>query len=276
MNVSRSQKFQKFTQGALGISHSHGNRWSLHQAARMISKLATLFAASAAFLCAMPAQGERLPGFPDCPQDHCSGKDPQINAACIAAGMAGKPFPVISPDGSVCSCPCSCVAADTRILLPFQNETRIDNLRPMTMVFSPFTEGYEAKVTHMLMSEVKKAKAHTIVLDNGSQLVTSPNHTLVKGNGRINSVENLAVGDEILTADGSTSRIAEKRILTDFTGQLWNLVVASHSPKAIDHVVVTNGLQSGDYLLQTSHDRIEQEIELRLGTVEPYIAKNQN
>lgn len=219
---------------------------------------------------AVPALADGLDNFPGCPGSHCSEVNTSINEACIAAGMAGKKFPVIAPSGGVCTCPCSCVTADTLVLLPSFTEARIDTLRPAKSIFAPFAPSSEAAVDHMLMSELENAKIHQITFENGSQLKASPNHTLVKANGRINSIRNLKVGDEILTGDFASTRILENIPVTGFNGQLWNLVVASRSPKVTDHIVVTNGVQSGDYLLQSSHDRIEQEIDLRLGTVEPY------
>jgi hypothetical protein len=208
-------------------------------------------------------------GFPDCPAAHCSGNNADINMACIAAGLAGKPFPLMSADGSVCTCACSCVTADTEILLPSLQSARIDALRPKHSLFVPYSETSAATIEQMLMSEVEKSTIHRITFDNGKQLLASPNHTLVKNDGLINNIANIPVGTGILTGNHGTTKIISNEVITGFTGQLWNLVIAGKSPKPFDHIVLTNGIQSGDFLLQSSHDRIEREIDLRLGIVEP-------
>lgn len=208
-------------------------------------------------------------GFPDCPAAHCSGNNADINAACVAAGLAGKPFPLMSADGSVCTCACSCITADTGILLDNQTTVRIDSLERLTTAFTPHTDAGLSPVEHLLMSSVENTGIHRITFEGGRQLLASPNHTLVKENGFIDSIENIKEGTGILTGSNSIAKIIRNKIVKNFSGRLWNLVVRPEAQRASDHVIVTNDIQSGDFLLQSSRDRIRQEISLRLGLVEP-------
>ena len=214
-------------------------------------------------------------GFPDCPSAHCSGNNVDINTACIAAGLAGKPFPLMSADGSVCTCACSCVTADTEILIENLHPTRIDALRPLHSVFVPYSESKSAVIEHMLMSMVENSPVHRITFDNGRQLLASPNHTLVKDNGLIDSVANMRIGTGILSATQETTNIVSNEVMKGFKGQFWNMVIAGQSPRAADHIILTNGVQSGDFLLQSSRDRIEREIDLRVGLVQPILSESQ-
>ena len=61
-----------------------------------------------------------------------------------------------------------------------------------------------------------------------------------------------------------------------YSKDLYNLIVQSKSSKVRDHIVVTNGVQSGDWLLQATSDRIQNEIDLRMEVVKTYPLGGEN
>ena len=223
------------------------------------------FITSLLFLVGTAAHGAL--GYPDCPESHCSKRKDNINDACVKAGMGGKPFPVVSPDGSVCTCPCSCVVPNTYLSLAGGSDQFISNLLEGSELSLPYAG--DATVDRMMRSEITDGQVHTLTFSNGRILVTSPNHTLVRPDESIVAVEDADAGTEVLDQDGNIVSVMGNKTST-YTGDLYNVIVKSKSPKASDHIVVTEGIQSGDWLLQAANDGMEAEITLRMENIPLY------
>ena len=52
-----------------------------------------------------------------------------------------------------------------------------------------------------------------------------------------------------------------------YSGGLYNVITNADAARAADHVIVTNDVQSGDWLLQSANDIIETEIKLRTAQI---------
>ena len=48
---------------------------------------------------------------------------------------------------------------------------------------------------------------------------------------------------------------------------LFNLSINRESSKPVDHVIDTNGILSGDWLLQSTNDLVEEELFLRTSVI---------
>ncbi|XXX74582.1 Hint domain-containing protein [Sorangium sp. So ce134] len=207
-------------------------------------------------------------GFPNCPESHCSLRADDINRACIAAKMEGKPFPVVGPmEGSICTCICSCVSEDTLIRIAEDREIRVASIREGLDVYTPQATNTMSRVDHMLMSEIEDTVALKLTFDNGTEITVSPNHTFVTEQEKLTSADRLAAGAHLLAGNGSTLTIVHIEQIQHFRGRLYNLITNRKSTKAYDHVIVTNDVQSGDWIAQVTHDALETEIDLRLGLV---------
>ncbi len=200
-----------------------------------------------------------------CAASHCGAVQADLNKECILLGMQGKPFPVIGPTGSVCTCTCSCVIEGTLIDTPF-GEVAIEKLAA-GMLVSHVYRGRAAEIVRVLRSEAQApVTVYRVVFEDQSELVVSENHTFVTANGTVARTIDLPVGALIL--DRNHNSVAVKQIIAErYTGALFNLVIRDHSELARDHVVITNGKQSGDFLMQATRDASQTSLDFHNGTI---------
>lgn len=206
-------------------------------------------------------------GIPVCTEAHCSNVSESLNSVCISMGYGGQPFPAVLPDKSVCSCPCSCVAGDTLVLMSSAEYYLIRDLREADEVYSPYVGS--SKISKMMRSSVNDIKVRQVQFSNGSVITASGNHTFVTPAEKIISAEDLKVGQEVRDVNGNNVTVTGNEI-TKFTGYLYNTIINRNSKLAADHIVVTNDIQSGDWQLQAANDVLEDEIYLRMNVVESW------
>lgn len=202
-----------------------------------------------------------------CPQGHCSRVAAALNNFCIANGMAGRPFLVFGPNGEMCYCPCSCVTSKTLISYADGRRAAIGTSTVGNLVANPFAEEGYGSVDVRLMSQVEKATVLRITFSNSATIVASVNHPFVLPDETVSSADKLRVGEAVLDANLRPVRITRIEKIQDFSGELHNLITERKSTAAQDHVVVTNGILSGDWLMQANNDQVEQSISLRTGSL---------
>lgn len=224
------------------------------------------------FMCSVMALGlNAMADFPNCAADHCSKIDEEMNRFCIASGLAGKKYLVFGPTGSKCYCPCSCVAANTRV--SFSDGAYSKQISRLTLkdpVFTPHTESRNSEVNWMLRSYLNRDQVWQIRLEGNRRIVVSGNHTFVNADKKIVKAESLKQQDKILDGNGRVVKVLGVKKLQNYHGYLYNLILNNSSPLASDHIYVTNGVQSGDWSLQTTTDSIQEEIDLRSEVVHTY------
>lgn len=215
-----------------------------------------------------PGESKAAYGFPDCKTSHCSQYSQQINSACIAAGMSGKPFPVVGPAGETCTCPCSCVVEGTRLTLEDFSEHPIEYINTNSYVFNPYTQKYQTQISNKTMSTVENFPVSEIEFSNGSKVKVSDNHTFVTKSRKITNAKRLNIGDTVTDQDGEEAVVLNKSVHS-YTGNLHNVVVNPKSEVVSDHIVSFNKVLSGDLLVQDVNDRIKNDIELRMNIIKP-------
>ena len=201
-----------------------------------------------------------------CPENHCSEVSEDLNVACKAAGYSnGAPFPVVMSDRSVCMCPCSCVVAGTKITMFDGSEEAVENLLLGAEVYAPYlNEG--ASTEWRLRSPVEDVGLYTLSFSNDSKITVSPNHTFITPSELVVDAQSISLGDEVLDENGGTVRVVNK-VKKKFSGDLFNFAVNLKSSSAADHIIVNNGVQSGDWALQSANDQIESDIYLRMNPI---------
>ncbi len=212
-------------------------------------------------------------GNPACPEGHCSHVNATIKKFCDDNGLKGQ-FPVIK-DGTICDCPCSCVIGDTQILLNTKFEsTPIKNLQVGDNVAVVGERMGTSKVTRF-MGDISPVTHKVVRLqtDSKHELAVSNNHTFVKPSKVLVQAEQLSVGDEILDVNGKPVKVINLTS-NDMTAQLFNLVVNEGSDNPSDHIIGTQGLMSGDYMLQATQDSLQSAINVRTGKVQPLSINN--
>jgi hypothetical protein len=124
-------------------------------------------------------------------------------------------------------------------------------------------------VDNVLASKVTNSEVMKITFDDGATLQVSPNHTFISNEEKVVSARDLREGMLVLNS-GLNSVAVTSNQSTSYSGDLYNLIINENSSLTSDHIIVTNGILSGDWLVQSVNDAIESEISLRMNVIKPY------
>lgn len=214
---------------------------------------------------------------PPCSQGHCSSVGAAATAMCNGnaqlLGITEEEYKkrggaaITAENGRICQCPCSCVVADTNIATT-TGYIPIKDLTKGTMIATPLSKATLASSSMLLSTTLNDLAVQKTTFSNGSEIISSPNHTFITPNEMIISAEQLKSGDKVLAADGQILTITTAPEKGTFDGTLYNLSVNENSQDANDHIIDTNGILSGDWLLQSTNDLLEEELFLRTTVVE--------
>jgi hypothetical protein len=202
--------------------------------------------------------------FSNCPESHCSRVSTQLNEACKAAGYShGAPFPVVRGDKSVCMCPCSCVTGDTLILLANGKVKRADELVEGDLIMVMTASGLQSTPIYLVTrSSVTLHKLQKVTLSDGSALTASNNHTVLNEYDQLVTLDSVAIGSKLRRYDGELVEVLSNDKVTKERVDLINVMVNIDSSVPLQHVYVTNGLLSGDMLVQLTRDVTGEDIDL--------------
>lgn len=168
----------------------------------------------------------------------------------------------------------SCFAPDSKILMSDKTTKPVQLLQEGDSVWNPVLKkaarivrvlagpeptalievGFEggilhATYNHPMITRQTAASAEEATLVNAS-LSSRPENTS-KGSFRVQKLSELQVGDEILTADGSYKRITSYKKLSIEKKQLvYNIVLEGTTSNPDEHVLVANGIVTGDFAIQ--------------------------
>lgn len=207
----------------------------------------------------------------NCKASHCSEVNRDLNAFCISANMAGKKYLVLD-NGVACFCPCSCVVGNTRIalgnLLEGQAIQDIVEKKLEVEILNPLSSHFSHGQVDVGLSSPMKGKILRIVLENSMEIECSQNHVFLGENFETVSAKNINIGTFLQTLMGPMGVVKREEI--DFEGDLYNIIVHSSSSLVEDHIIQTNGIYSGDWLLQANQDARETSFSLRAQILELY------
>lgn len=209
-------------------------------------------------------------GGENCKQSHCSEINAILNSFCINAGFAGKQYLVLDA-GVACYCPCSCVTGDTKIQLGdvnFFEELQIADLETGMEVQTPMSTQLPSISVYKVLRSPMEGEILEVVLEDDFRLKASKNHVFLNEKDQTVSGKQLKMGDFLQTKLGPKKVVAINTIW--YTGTLHNLIVNENSTTVADHVISTNGIFSGDWLLQVNHDAMNTSLMLRNDLVEMY------
>ncbi|MCB0362802.1 MAG: hypothetical protein KDD35_08770 [Bdellovibrionales bacterium] len=199
-----------------------------------------------------------------CPTSHCGAIDAQVKETCERNGWGAGNSQWVVFEGKTCQCGCSCVTGDTLISLMDGHYAPIANLEPEDSLLLPFAKKLTSNSGTLMSS---RFQTPTTILEtsfsNGASIYSSENHTFITDDYKVVKAKNLKKGMKVMGDLGTAVTVLMDPISVDFLGQLFNLSLNKTSSKAIDHVIVTNGIYSGDWLLQNTSDAIEDEIDVR-------------
>lgn len=214
---------------------------------------------------------------PNCSQGHCTAvgavamETCQDNADILGLDLetykSRGGAAVTSENGRVCQCPCSCVVAETLIGTE-KGQVAIKDLEKDSKISTPLAKNSFASMVSLMASSMENLTVQKTSFSNGTTIVSSPNHTFITPNEMIISAEKLKNGDRVMGAKGDILTVVASPEKGMFDGTLYNLIVSKDSQVASDHVLDTEGVLSGDWMLQSTNDLVEEELFLRTAVVE--------
>ena len=167
--------------------------------------------------------------------------------------------------GTACKCVCSCFTDDTLIRLADGQDIRAKDLLEGQRV-STIGSTSGAVIWRVIKSSVKSLPLKSVAFSDGTSIAVSSNHVFISSDHRILRADKLKSGDKVL--DGVLgAKIVNEISGTDYTGNLYNVVISNSSAAPYDHLIITNGILSGDFSLQATNDRDGRDIDLFLANI---------
>lgn len=208
--------------------------------------------------CATASIAEEI--APWCPDSHCS----KLNSGKGETGQAymklcnrlnygaADNLPVVF-NGALCQCNCSCLAGETLVTMVDGRRVPIESLVPNDIILSAY-DASPIRVKEVLGGFVSNYPATKVELSNGDEIIASSNHVFINLDQTIVTAGDLTEGQELISYEHEVVRVTKVVRGFRFTGKLVNLVLDNGSMNGSDHVYITNGLHSGDMLVQTQND----------------------
>ena len=215
--------------------------------------------------------GQAAFSLPACGFGHCTQFDVLLKKICFqkygqGSDLGGKTLETYE-NGNPCLCPCSCAVPETLISLAGHEEVLIRTLQKGDTVVTPQALEAWADVYGAIGAKVENATIREILFSNDRLIRVSPNHTFVRPQGTLVKADALKVNEAVLDGFGSTVKVVQTRLNRSYRGALFNFIVNPSSENPTNHVITNNGIQSGDWLLQTTQDQLKAELDLRTGNV---------
>ena len=142
-----------------------------------------------------------------------------------------------------------CFAPGTKIAMADGNTLAVEDLKAGDQIFNPVTkQAQEVRDTRMGYESEP-----LIAIGYGSKIVkVTQNHPFVMAHGRTVQARSLRVGDAILGQDGKFHGIEHRQELSQEPFQwVYNLTLKADSGAIDDHVLLADGMVTGDHFLQT-------------------------
>jgi len=187
---------------------------------------------------------------------HCSTTE--IYSICSASQWGhGHGVPQVDKStGKACVCSCGCVSSDTMITMADGSQKRADQLVEGEAIAIMTMGGLKSATIYMVTkSKVVNYLATQVTFSDETVLTASENHTVLNEDDELITLEALSIGDRVRRHDGQLISVTANKLVGYDKLLLINVIVSTDSVEPIEHVYITNGLFSGDWLLQVSRDK---------------------
>ena len=204
-----------------------------------------------------------------CSQAHCSRADPEIYQVCVQNSLPAG-YPVLTKDESgPCTCSCSCLAFGTPVQIDKAEYEVIEKIAVGDSVYAcgkdlvwqkqkvEFSQG---------TTGASRQKDTVLVMYLDKALVVTSDHIFLMANSMLKKADRLVVGDQLMSPDGKPVEIQSLHI-GEYTAGFHHIATVKALPDANlnGHLLNTNGVVSGDYIVQIS---------MRSGELKPGFPKN--
>jgi len=193
----------------------------------------------------------------ECPGSHCSKMSEKINNSCKKDGLSGSKIYVPYKD-DFCFCGCSCLGAGTEVL----GSGSIDTVEEFLAGENLETLAGSVEISKVMKDHFEDTAALKIVLQTGRSLLVSPNHPFVTRDGVVKSAVSLSTNDSLLNAENEPVGI-QSITPTKYTGTFYNVIMNAKSDSGSDRIILAEGVQSGDWEVQSFRDYLNANVTLR-------------
>ncbi|MBE9246548.1 hypothetical protein IQ223_19225 [Microcystis aeruginosa LEGE 00239] len=189
-----------------------------------------------------------------CSAAHCGAADPEIQAACHAAGWPnGFPVPTRDENG-LCSCSCSCLALDTPVQAGDGNFRAIQDFKVGDKILACGKDlAFQEKeiVFSQGTSRDSRQPFSVFLAYADTALIVTSDHLFLMPDGTLKRADRLSVNDDLVKSDGSPVRISSVDI-GEFIGGFHHVATSTDSPPSDleGRLLNTNGIISADYSTQ--------------------------
>lgn len=194
--------------------------------------------------------------FRKCSQAHCSLADREIYAICVENHLPAD-YPVLTKDeNGPCSCSCSCLAFGTPVQITEAEYEAIEKIAVGDSVYACGKDLVWQKhnVEFSQGTTVASRQPYTVlVIYLDRFLAITSDHVFLMADGTLKRADRLIVGEQLVSPEGKPVEIQAVHI-GDYTAGFHHIATVKAIPDADlnGHLLNTNGVVSGDYMLQIS------------------------
>ncbi len=214
-----------------------------------------------------------------CSAQHCQSIKAQVDATCHGTGGGLVYVPTPNNPNVWCWCKCSCVAGNTLVKVGENQYLPMSDLKANGNVMALQKNG-KWELAKIISSDglgdetTKIPFAIYVKLENGSSIITAPDHVFWLPNKSLKRADRLSTKDSLLLSDSQKPVKILSVAAGDYYGSLWNIVATSEEDVSTPygHLIDTGGVISGDWALQQK-ETLNLTQDPQIGTNE-YIDQN--
>jgi len=201
-----------------------------------------------------------LPGITlaaPCPNSHCSKQSKDLMRLCLKNGLPGKKI-YFKVGSQYCWCKCSCFAEGTQIMTE-NGEVNVEDLIAGDLLYTP---AGEAHIHQVLASPSEGDSVLVFELKNGRSLAVSTNHPMILPGEVVVEAKHVKETDQLLGSNGEAIEIVNITKKA-YHGSLINFINEASAESGRDRVIVAEGVQTGDWNIQSYRDYLDSSVKLR-------------
>ena len=189
-----------------------------------------------------------------CEASHCSIADPEIYAICRQNGLPAG-YPVLTKDtNGVCTCSCSCLAFGTPVAINAEEWAAVETIKVGDTVLAAGRDlaWKEVGVQYSQGTESLSRQPNVVLITYAdTAIAVTGDHLFLMEGGVLKPADRLVVGDRLTARDGAPVPIHSVHV-GDYTAGFHHIATRKALPDAdlSDHLLITNGVVSADYIVQ--------------------------
>lgn len=192
--------------------------------------------------------------YGQCPTAHCGAKSAIIKKVCDSKKLA---VAFLEYNNDFCWCACSCVTADTTVLVPLNKTKAMGGFKISDKVLALKNKNWvESTVTYSGAGGPEPERPYPyavfIEVETGNSLITTADHAFLLSDGTLKRADRLIHSDILLSSAQKPLKIT-KLAVGEYLGRLANITTDAPKNGSYEgHIISTNGILSGDFYAQNN------------------------